>query len=52
MEPDQDVIDNVLNQCAESEDEGASRWPGMSYEQGVAAAIHWMQGDAQNPMED
>ena len=52
MEPDQDAIDDVLNQCAEQEDEGCSRWPGMSYEQGVAAAIRWMQGDSANPMEN
>lgn len=52
MELDQDVIDDVLNQCAEQEEEGRSRWPGMSYEQGAAAAIRWMQGDGPSPMED
>jgi hypothetical protein len=52
MGPDQEVIDDVLNQCATQEDEGGSRWPAMSYEQGVAAAIRWMQGNDQNPMDD
>lgn len=52
MGPDEDAVNEVLNQCEEQEDEGRSRWPGMSYEQGVAAAIRWMQGDGQNPMKD
>ena len=50
--PTQDQIDDVLNKCAEQADEGGSRWPGMSYEEGVAEAIRWMQGDGPNPMED
>lgn len=30
-----------------------SRWPGMSYEQGVEAGIQWLVGDTDdNPMED
>lgn len=45
-------VNDVLNQCADSEEEGASRWPGMSYEQGVKAAIEWLQGYGENPMED
>lgn len=49
--PTQDQIDEVLSQCVEALDDG-SRWPGMSYEQGVEAAIRWMQGDGSNPMED
>ena len=52
MEPDQDAINDVLNECAEQEAAGRSRWPGMTYEQGVDAAIRWMQGEGQNPMED
>lgn len=52
MEPNQEAISDVLNQCAEQEETGRSQWPGMSYEQGVSAAIRWMQGDDENPMED
>lgn len=52
MGPDQEVINDVLNQCDKQEEEGGSSWPGMSYEQGVAAAIRWMQGEGMNPMED
>lgn len=50
--PNENEINDVLNQCVESENEGESRWPGMTYEQGVKAAIEWMQGDGPNPMED
>ncbi len=49
--PKQSEIDDVLNACCEAEEEG-SNWPGMSYEQGVQAAILWMQGYGSNPMED
>ena len=50
--PAQDEIDDVLNQCMEAENAGSSRWPGMSYEQGVAAALRWMINGGQHPMED
>lgn len=51
--PDDDQINEVLNECADSADSGRSKFPGMSYEQGVEAAIRWMQGDYDtNPMED
>lgn len=52
MEPTLNEIDDVLNQCSEQEDQGGSRWPGMTYEQGVAAAIRWMRFDGPNPMSD
>ena len=50
--PAQDEIDDVLNQCMEAENAGSSRWPGMSYEQGVAAALRWMIDGGQHPMKD
>lgn len=50
--PDQSEIDDVLNQCAEAADNGVSKYPGMSYEQGIEAAICWLQGDGSNPMKD
>ena len=34
-------------------EKGSSRWPGMTYEEGVDAAIRWMNGDTDDkPMED
>lgn len=51
MKPTSDEIDDVLNECVESQNDG-SKFPGMSYEQGVEAAIRWMQGDGENPMTE
>ncbi len=51
MKPEKKEIDDVLNQAVEAMDAG-TKWPGMSYEDGVEAAIRWMLGDGPNPMED
>ena len=37
-------INDLLDRCAEQEDKGGSRYPGMSYEQGIRAAIDWITG--------
>lgn len=50
--PDQTDIDQVRNHCAEQADQGGSKYPGMSYEQGVEAAILWLQGRGSNPVQD
>lgn len=49
--PTENEINNVLNECLEREDLGGSKYPGMTYEQGVKAAIEWLQGYGENPME-
>ena len=42
-----------LNHCAEAEETGASNYPGMSYEQGIKAAIEWIIGDVKDhPIND
>ncbi len=28
---------------------GASRYPGMTYEDGIKAVINWLEGDAERP---
>lgn len=45
-------IDDVLNDANDSIDEGTSRWPGMTYEQGVAAALNWIANDDDAPFEE
>lgn len=46
-------ISDVLNECLEKEIEGGSKFPGMTYEQGVSAAINWLTGESDsNPMAD
>lgn len=37
-------IDELMNRCIESENTGASEYPGMTYEQGIKAAIEWLEG--------
>ncbi len=50
--PSDEEIDDVLNGCMKAENSGSSKWPGMRYEQGVVAAIRWMRGEEQNPLDD
>lgn len=38
-------IDEVLNECTQQEEKGGSRWPGMTFEQGVQATLEWVSGD-------
>lgn len=46
-------IDDTLNAATEAEMLGKTNWPGMTYEQGVVAAIRWLLGlSDDNPMED
>lgn len=53
MKPTDEEIDAVMNECSERIDDGDSKYPGMSYEQGVQAALDWMRGLTPNsPMED
>jgi len=41
-------IDEVLNDCLEQEIKGHSRWPAMTYEQGVAEALRWVMGESED----
>lgn len=46
-------IDKLLNEVEEASDSGERRFPGMSYEEGVAAGIKWLLGDTDgHPYED
>jgi len=45
-------IEEVMGKCFESDSTG-SNFSGMSYEQGVLAAIDWLTGETtDNPLED
>ena len=41
-------IDDVLNDCMVQENRGSSRWPAMTYEQGVAEALRWVIGQSED----
>ena len=47
-------IDAVRDEAAEVLDsKRVSRWPGMTYEEGVYQALRWVMGETENnPMED
>ena len=49
--PSKTEVDDVIEQCNQAEIEG-SRWPGMTNEQGVQAALNGVQGDGGNPLTD
>lgn len=47
----QQEIDDQINTACERP--GLSLWPGMTYEQGVDAALRWVTGESDDrPMED
>lgn len=50
--PSQQEIDQVINWAAQAEATGSSSFPGMSYEEGVRAAIEWMQGNGERPDDE
>lgn len=35
-------IDQLLNECQDKTNEGGSKFPGMTYEQGIVEAIEWL----------
>jgi hypothetical protein len=45
-------IDQLLNECCDQINTGGSKFSGMTYEQGLDAAIRWLTGDADEyPLE-
>ncbi|UVG34318.1 hypothetical protein SEA_GRASSBOY_61 [Microbacterium phage Grassboy] len=49
---DQEVED-VINDAHDNIDQGTSRWPSMTYEQGVADALNWVIGERdEHPFEE
>lgn len=49
--PTENEIDNVLNECMEKEELGETKYPGMTYEQGIKAALEWAQRYGENPLD-
>ena len=38
-------VDDLLQRCGDAEFEGSTKFPGMSYEQGVLYGLSWMIHD-------
>lgn len=52
MEKSREEIDSCMNLAAEAIEQG-SKYPGMTYEEGVRAALEWVTGDvSEHPMEE
>lgn len=45
-------LDAVVNACLDAEENGTTKWPGMTYEQGVKSALEWVQGYGEHPLKD
>ena len=48
-------IEDLLEQCWEAENEGKTKYRGMTYEQGIKAAINWLLDtgyDDYHPLND
>lgn len=41
-------IDDLLNAVTEANNDGRSKWPGLTYEQGVENALLWLFGDTED----
>lgn len=49
---DESEIDEIINETHIIENEEGSRYPGMSYEQGLRDMYEWLIGDSDdNPLE-
>ena len=53
IEQTDDAISNLLDDCADAEESGVSKFPGMTYEQGILEATRWLIGESVTyPLED
>ena len=48
--PSDEDISETMARAGEAD--GATQWPGMTYEQGVEAALRWVLDGGDNPLED
>ena len=46
-------IDDLMNECFEAEEQGTTKFRGMSFEEGIRHAISWLtDAEAPHPLED
>ena len=46
---EKEIQNEIENTCAVVYDGQPSKWPGMSYEAGVEAALQWVLGSREEP---
>lgn len=49
--PTEKEINKLIGDLDESLASGKSKYPGMTYEQGIRDAIDWIQGNGDRPLE-
>lgn len=49
--PTEQQIDDILNKCADMMDLGENPYFGMTYAEGIDAAIKWMLGEGSHPFD-
>jgi hypothetical protein len=52
IKPTQKQIDSLLEECSESEDAGSTKYPGMTYEQGLKHGIEWLLEGGDSPLSE
>lgn len=52
MKPTPTEIEDVIEECLEAEANSESKYPDMTFEQGVKYAIDWMHGNGPHPLND
>lgn len=46
-------VNELVDKCADAENNGTTRYPGMTYEQGIRAALEWVTGSQDgHPLEE
>ena len=51
MERSNKEIDDLIDRCAEQTNKGGSKYPGMTYEQGIREALEWITDEgAEDPL--
>ena len=50
MERDEDEVSDQIGRAINSQDKNhGTKWPGMTYEEGVVAALMWLSGQSEEP---
>jgi len=53
VERSNEEIEDTINECSMLEEEGRTKFPGMTYEQGVKAGIDWVTGQSdEHPLDE
>jgi hypothetical protein len=49
----QEEVNEQIDRASDNINKGISKYPGMTYEEGIRAAIDWMSGESDElPMDD